>query len=331
VELVAAAAFAWIIYIGASSEMGVGDFVAFMSALNLMMRPARTLTRINEPIQTGIAAAESIFGFIDQHGEAETGSRKLQNVRGEIEYQDVNFRYDPDGKNVLHQVSFHIEAGQTVALVGPSGSGKSTVVSLLARFYNPQSGSIRIDGQDIAGATLDSLRRSIALVTQDTVLFNDTIANNIAYGHKGRVPKKRLHAAAEAARVLEFTDRFEQGLDTAVGESGTRLSGGQRQRIAIARALFKDAPILLLDEATSSLDADSEQQVQAALGELLQHRTTLVIAHRLSTIENADRILVLRRGHIVESGSHKELIGRKDGAYERLYRTQFAGQKTSPT
>jgi subfamily B ATP-binding cassette protein MsbA len=246
----------------------------------------------------------------------------IERARGRVEYRHVGFRYPDAGQDVLDDVSFLVEPGQVLALVGQSGSGKSTIVSLLPRFYHAARGAILLDDTDINDLTLTSLRRQIALVGQENILFDDSIRHNIAYGEEGAMDDSRLREAARAAHVLEFTERLPEGLDTRVGERGMLLSGGQRQRIAIARALYKNAPILILDEATSALDTESERLVQAALQKLMLHRTTLVIAHRLSTVEHADKIVVLAQGRVVESGTHRELLAR-NGVYAGLYRNQF--------
>ncbi|UMR29573.1 ATP-binding cassette domain-containing protein [Massilia sp. MB5] len=288
-----------------------------------MQSPIKNLTKINEPLQRGLAAAKSVFGLIDAPIEPDTGIRSLARAEGRIALQDVGFRYneeDPDAAPALRGVSLDIAAGETVALVGGSGSGKTTLASLLPRFYDVGSGQILLDGVDLREYLLSDLRQQIALVSQDVVLFNDTLASNIAYGDPNPDPA-RIEAAAKAAYAHEFIMRQPQGYQTEVGENGLRLSGGQRQRMAIARALYKDAPILILDEATSALDTESERQVQAALERLMKGRTTVVIAHRLSTIENADRIVVMNAGSIAEIGSHDALLAQ-GGIYARLYMTQ---------
>ena len=322
-QFVGAIALGLVIYTALlAGEITAGTFTSYIVAAMWIMGPSRRLARVNETVQTAMAAAQSIFAMLDEVPEEETGSVTIERARGRVEYRHVGFRYPNAEQDVLHDVSFTVEPGQVLALVGQSGSGKSTIVSLLPRFYRPGQGSIRLDDNDINDLTLASLRRQIALVGQENILFDDSIRHNIAYGEEGAIDENRLMEAARAAHVLEFAERLPEGLSTHVGERGALLSGGQRQRIAIARALYKNAPILILDEATSALDTESERLVQAALQKLMEHRTTLVIAHRLSTVEHADRIVVLAQGRVVESGSHKELLAR-NGDYANLYRNQF--------
>lgn len=300
----------------------VGGFMSFVVAMVMLLAPLKRLTTINSDLQRGISAAHSVFTFLDSEAEADTGRKTITRARGEIEYDHVTFAYDPAKGRVLHDISFKVAPGQTVAVVGRSGSGKSTLVSLLPRFYTLGEGSIRLDGQDIRDLRLEDLRNQIALVSQDVVLFNDTIANNIAYGRLHDASEAQLIEAAEAAYAMEFIRRLPQGMNTLVGENGVLLSGGQRQRLAIARALLKDAPILILDEATAALDTESERYIQAGLERLMHARTTLVIAHRLSTIERADLIIVLHQGRIVEMGKHPALLAQ-GGHYAALHRLQF--------
>ncbi len=323
-QVLAAGALALVIYVAfLIGDITAGDFTSFITAMTLMMAPGKSLAKMSEIVQTGLAAAQSAFELLDQAAEADTGVARLERVRGRIEYRGVGFRYATSDAPALHDVSFTIEPGQTVALVGTSGSGKTTVASLLPRFYRVTEGEVRIDGVNLNDLALADLRSHIAIVAQDTLLFDDTLCNNIAYGESGAVDAQRVQAAARAAHVLDFAASLPEGLDTRVGERGTRLSGGQRQRVAIARALYKDAPILILDEATSALDSESERYVQEAMQTLRKNRTTLVIAHRLSTVERADRIVVLAQGRIVETGAHEELLAR-NGVYAGLYRQQFA-------
>ena len=299
-----------------------GSFASVVSAMIMMLRPVRRLTMVNNYIQKGIAGAESIFKLLDEDVEKDRGSRHLSRVKGIIEYSHVSFTYDKGSKPVLSDINLTIEAGQTVALVGRSGAGKSTLINLLPRFYEISKGVIKIDGINIKEFHLQELRNQFALVSQNTILFNDTILNNIAYGQVGRIDKRKIIEAAQAGHAMEFIDQLPEGLNTVVGENGVLLSGGQRQRIAIARALFKNAPILILDEATSALDTHAERHIQEALENLMHQQTTLVIAHRLSTIEKVDWIIVMEEGHIVEKGTRQQLLALK-GVYAKLHPMQF--------
>jgi len=302
--------------------------MAFVVAMGLMLSPIKRLTSVNAYLQKGITAATSIFELLDEESERDTGSRELARAQGRIELRGVGHTYLEDKGPVLIDVNLNIEPGQTVAFVGRSGSGKTTLARLITRFYDATEGQILIDGIDIRELTLESLRRQIALVGQEVTLFNDTIANNIAYGELAKVDPRSLARVARAAHAQEFIDKLPQRMDTLIGDRGVLLSGGQRQRVAIARAMLKDAPILILDEATSSLDSESERHIQAALEGLMEHRTTLVIAHRLSTIENADLIVVMDEGRIVEQGRHHELIALQ-GRYAELHRLQFRDEEPS--
>ncbi len=306
----------------------VGDLVSYITAAALLPKPIRQLSEVSANIQKGIAAAESIFEQLDEVPETDSGTIERERVSGEIEVRDLDFSYPNTDKKVLEGINFRVQPGQMVALVGRSGSGKSTLVSLIPRFYHHDQGHILIDGVDVEDFRLRNLRRHIALVTQHVTLFNDTIANNIAYGDLAGAPRDAIERAVEAAYAKEFIDKMPQGLDTMVGENGVLLSGGQRQRLAIARALLKDAPVLILDEATSALDTESERHIQGALDRVMEGRTTLVIAHRLSTIEKADIIMVMDQGQIVERGSHAELIAQ-NGYYARLHSMQFQDEPSA--
>ena len=305
----------------ATDNTTVGGFVSFVTAMLMILAPLKRLTDVSAPIQRGLAAAESVFALIDEAIEEDQGKEELGRAQGLVEFDNVLFTYPGGERPALDGLSLTIRPGECVALVGASGSGKTTAANLLPRLYQVDQGEIRVDGHALPNIRLASLRDNIALVSQDVVLFNDTIAANIAYGGKADASFDQIHAAARAAHALEFIEALPQGFETLIGENGVKLSGGQRQRLAIARALLKGAPILILDEATSALDTESERHVQAALDELMKGRTTLIIAHRLSTIENADRIVVLGRGRVLESGRHEELLA-KNGAYARLHSLQ---------
>jgi subfamily B ATP-binding cassette protein MsbA len=336
VQLVAAVALAIIVYLATAQAKAdatsVGSFLSFVAAMLMLTRPIKNLTSVSEYMQRGLAAAESVFELLDTPGERDAGTVSIGRVSGQLNFEHLNFAYQSDSpagdesgayRLALRDICLNIPAGQTVALVGASGSGKSTLANLVPRFYLPGSGRITLDGHDINELTLASLRSNIALVSQEVVLFNDTISANIAYGQVRVVSEEEIIAAATAAHAMEFISEWPEGLNTLVGERGVKLSGGQRQRIAIARAILKDAPVLILDEATSALDSESERHVQAALETLMQGRTTLVIAHRLSTIEKADRIVVLQKGEIAEIGTHAQLLA-KGGVYAQLHSIQFA-------
>jgi len=302
------------------AQITAGTFTSIFFAMVATIPPLKRLTTVQSQLQKGIAAAESIFRVIDTDKEDHGGESDVARVTGDIVFDDVCFQYDGSRQPVLEHISLHLPAGSVTALVGKSGSGKTTLAGLLPRFYGYNDGHITLDGRELTAYPLDSLRQQIALVGQDVVLFNDTIAANIAYGVLAGSERGAIINAARSAHAMEFIEQLPDGLDTRLGEDGTSLSGGQRQRLAIARALLKDAPILILDEATSSLDSESERAIQAALKEVMKDRTTLVIAHRLSTIENADQVIVLDQGRVIEQGTHAELI-EHGGAYARLYQT----------
>ncbi len=316
----------------AAGNLTPGQFASFFTAVFLMYGPAKKLSRVNANLQQAIAASERIFELLDAHTEVreEPGAPPISRFDRQIEFRDVGFGYDETPRRILKGVSFRVRAGQMVAIVGRSGAGKTTLVNLLPRFYDVTSGAILIDDVDIRRVTLESLRQQIGIVTQETVLFDDSILNNISYGTKA-AGREAIEAAARAANAHDFIAALPRGYDTTIGERGQRLSGGQRQRVAIARALLKNAPILVLDEATSALDAESELLVQEALANLMLNRTSFVIAHRLSTIRRADAIIVLERGLVVETGRHDELLARADGAYATLYQLQLLeGRRTGP-
>lgn len=321
VEILAALALALVVYY-ALGRFTVGEFAAFIGALLMLIAPIKHISAAAEDFQIGLAAAQSIFEAIDSDVELSDGDKTIARARGEIEFKNVSLRYENAKKPAINNLSFSIKPGEKVALVGRSGGGKTTLVNLLPRFYEVQQGLILLDGIDIRSLDLKNLRSHFSLVSQDITLFNDTVFNNIAYGVLRDASENEVIEAAKAANAWEFIQQLPNGMQNEIGDRGVRLSGGQRQRIAIARAILKNAPILLLDEATSALDTESEQHVQLALDTLMQNRTTIVIAHRLSTIENADRILVMDHGEIVESGTHQVLF-EKNGYYTKLYQKEF--------
>jgi subfamily B ATP-binding cassette protein MsbA len=321
VQMLAAIALAGVLYVAsvmsAQDLFTPGEFIAFITAMAMIFEPIRRLTSINATIQKGMAAAESIFELLDQQEEPNRGTLQLSHVNGEIRFENVGFTYQGSQRPALSGFNLTLPAKQTTALVGQSGSGKTTLANLIARFYEPQQGRILLDGTPLEQIELHNLRDQIAYVSQNVVLFNDTLAANIAYG-RSDIDEDAIVAAAKAAHAWEFIEKLPQGLHTPVGDQGASLSGGQRQRIAIARAFLKNAPILIMDEATSALDNESEKQIQLAMQELRRNRTVVIIAHRLSTIENADQIAVLDHGQLVELGRHAQLLQQR-GAYARLY------------
>ncbi|MFT3905714.1 MAG: lipid A export permease/ATP-binding protein MsbA [Steroidobacteraceae bacterium] len=325
VQLIASVGLAAVLYIAAlqinAGQIKLGDFLVFLATLMLIPQPLKNLAAVAGPLQQGIAAGANVFAILDAPIEPQGGERTLARARGEVEFRNVCFQYQAEKGSVLDAINLKVAAGATVAIVGRSGSGKSTLVSLLPRFYDPDSGQILLDGVDTRDYRLADLRAQMSLVNQEVMLFNDSIRNNILFGAEG-VSEPQLLAAAEAAYVMEFAQNLPQGLDTVVGDRGSLLSGGQRQRVAIARALLRDSPILILDEATSALDTASERYIQAALEKLVRNRTTFIIAHRLSTVEHADLIVVMREGRIIESGTHAALLAAS-GAYAQLHQMQF--------
>jgi len=326
IQVIASVALAVVLYVastpGLVDSLTPGVFVSVVVFMTMLLKPLKELTTVNSEFQKGMAACVSIFEVLDQQIEQDKGTQNITRVQGKIEFKHVTFSYPTKSEPALKNISFSVKPGQTFALVGRSGSGKSTISSLLTRFYDNQIGEILLDGKLLKDFPLKGLRQQFALVSQHVVLFNDTIANNIAYGSAGKVSREQILAAAKTAHVLEFLEQLPEGLDTLVGENGFMLSGGQRQRLAIARALLLDAPILILDEATSALDTESERLIQDALEHLQQNRTSIVVAHRLSTIENADTILVIEAGEIIEQGNHQSLLAQ-NGAYSQLYNMQF--------
>lgn len=302
-------------------KLAVGEFVSFFMAVALIPGPLKRLANVNEYIQKGLAGCESVFSILDTPQQEDAGTKEIDNIKGELNLNAISYAYENSTELALDNINLHIQAGETVAIVGESGSGKTTLVNLIARFYETQQGDITLDGLSLKDIKLESLRKQIAFVSQQVILFNDSIRNNIAYGIK-KIDEAKLEWAIDAANAREFVDNLENTNNTIVGEDGTKLSGGQRQRIAIARALLKDAPILILDEATSALDTKSERHIQEALDNLKKGRTSIVIAHRLTTVENADRIIVMSKGRIIEQGTHQDLI-QKNGAYSHLHQIQF--------
>ncbi len=328
VQLIASFALSVVLYLATVEglqieDLTAGSFTVVFSSMMAMLRPLKSLTNVNSQFQRGMAACQTLFEFLDLPIEKDNGTVKVERAKGEICFDNVSFSYDGKEEKALNRISFNLPQGKTVALVGRSGSGKSTIANLLTRFYDIDEGRITLDGINIQDYQLANLREQCSIVSQQVHLFNDTIANNIAYAATDKYSREQIIAAAKAAHAMEFIDKLEDGLDTVIGENGASLSGGQRQRLAIARALLRNSPVLVLDEATSALDTESERAIQAALAELQKDKTVLVIAHRLSTIEKADEILVVDHGQIIERGSHHELLAQ-NGAYKQLHSLQFS-------
>lgn len=327
VQLIASFALSAVLYVATfpevmSENLTAGSFTVVFSSMMAMLRPLKSLTNVNSQFQRGMAACQTLFEFLDLKTEKDNGTVTVEKAIGNVEFKNVSFIYEGKEEKALNNISFAIPKGKTIALVGRSGSGKSTIANLLTRFYDIDEGEILLDGINIQDYTLKNLREQCSVVSQQVHLFNDTIANNIAYAATDKYSREEIIAAAKAAHAMEFIEKLENGLDTVIGENGASLSGGQRQRLAIARALLRNSPVLVLDEATSALDTESERAIQSALETLQQGRTVLVIAHRLSTIENADEILVVDQGHIIERGNHTELLAQ-GGAYKQLHSLQF--------
>lgn len=327
IQVIASIALAAVLYIssfpGMIEQLSAGVFTSIVVSMTMLLKPLKQLTTVNSEFQKGMAACESIFKVLDELEERDTGTHKLEKCSGDIQFKGVSFAYPGKEERALKDISFHLSPGKTLALVGKSGSGKSTIAGLITRFYSDSEGEILVDGVNINDIQLRALRSQIALVSQHVTLFNDSIANNIAYGVDEGVTREKIEEAAKAAHVLEFVNKLPEGLDTVIGENGLALSGGQRQRIAIARAILKDSPILILDEATSALDTESERYIQEALLELQKEKTSIVVAHRLSTIESADTILVMDTGEMMEMGTHEQLLAKK-GSYHQLHALQFS-------